>query len=444
MKKVVTFIFCIIACIAGVAAFVLNYVPGLSREQAMELLLKQDSVLYELYSQGFSENEVETAYEWYTNPDNIVTGEVTEFELLDSDGECYSVYCTEKFDTEEKFDTYFKEFVTEKALLKLKSQLNIKEINGKLCGVPLAYHTKNGYPEKAKILSVVKNGKTVFVTAEFVTYGKLYHPDVEEHLDSINDIKGNENVVDYTIEQCVYSFEYSIKYGWRSMYDTIGKACEVSSPKYAYNEYITTVSDKIAPVIRPSGYDDPELSYETALAILNDERLLKNQELSHAGFLAKPFVGSKLGVYDLYYKWLGCVDNQALPTYEKEHWHNNIFRIRFVPGLDTMKEFDDYFIQFFTEETLEMIKKEYAISESEGHLAIVPFGRLPIGSKLVDYELTTVNSIEYDDKTKTATVKLNEFDIEGNPCRLQYTSKLVYSENYGWRMHMEKISEFHT
>lgn len=431
MKKILSVIVLCVACMMGAVAFHFSYVPELTYEKAKELVQKQEELLCELYSQGFTWQELTDAYEWYADDDNKVSEISETHKVYKAIGACHSVYCIEKFDTEQKFDDYFTDFFTESALAKMKTELEISVKDGKLCGVPVKYESENKYPEEMRILSVVKNGKNAFVTVEFVTGKTLAEEYTEDVYKSMQEVR-NSDLMRKSFDQPVYTFEYSHKHGWRSTYDTFGKACKTTSIDEAYEKNLVLGSEKAPTLVRPDGYDNPMLTYDTALEILNEERHTMIGVIMYAGTCGK----SSDEYYSYYNQWAYKFDNQALPTYDEENGFDGAFRLNFVPWLDTMEEFDNYFLQVFTEETLEIIKGELGVSESEGKLAIVPRHRLAVGSALVDYDLTTIDSIEYDEKNKTAIVNLIVFDIEGNRPQV-FPKTLVYSEQYGWRVQQD-------
>ena len=163
MKKILSVIVLCVACMMGAVAFHFSYVPELTYEKAKELVQKQEELLCELYSQGFTWQELTDAYEWYADDDNKVSEISETHKLYKAIGACHSVYCIEEFDTEQKFDDYFTDFFTERAMNKMKKELEISETGGKLYGVPVKYESKNKYPEEMQVLSVVKNKKMLLL-----------------------------------------------------------------------------------------------------------------------------------------------------------------------------------------------------------------------------------------------------------------------------------------
>ena len=193
-------------------------------------------------------------------------------------------------------------------------------------------------------------------------------------------------------------------------------------------------------LVRPSGYDKRILTKDTALALLSEFRSMR-QLIFYSGY-TKDYTNKDINVWD----WANNPDNQVSQELVSYSIYPNCL-IYFVPGLDTMKKFDEYFLQVFTEDSLESIKEEWNIFECNGRL--VGNSTRGIGGVSMLWYATTVESITYiddpvyEDNIATVTYKnyLGGYGPYGDTlCRYQYKDCTYYfSDDYGWRIDLDSL-----
>lgn len=186
------------------------------------------------------------------------------------------------------------------------------------------------------------------------------------------------------------------------------------------SEAFANLPEKLPPIERIAGYNDPNLSEEVVI-----DTLVANK---NAVWLMGDFGIQDQHICRLweYYPKNWIIDHDfesVLPP--------NGHRVYYAPALDTEAEFDEYFSHIWTEETLDYNKKKYEVAEQNGRLTTISGdGR---HSTMVDLRDSKVKDIVYN-SDGSATAFVEEYAIDGL-CVGIYDFVFVYSEKYGWRYH---------
>lgn len=195
-------------------------------------------------------------------------------------------------------------------------------------------------------------------------------------------------------------------------------------------------------LVRPLGYDKRILTKDTALALLS-EFLHMRSLIFYSGYTITYTGTTEMDYWD----WPNNPDNQVSEELVSYSIYPDCL-IYFVPGLDTMEKFDEYFLQVFTEDSLESIKEERNIFECNGRLVGVnACGRMGGVSSLWDAtsveSITYIDDPAYEDNIATVTYKIYSggYGPYGDTlCRYQYKDCTYYfSDEYGWRIKVQSL-----
>lgn len=367
---------------------------SLTQEQAYELIVNAKEELFKAFASGFYELEFEEAYKWASKSENRIIlpkdySEKRPIGLKWDNFDYYVDYC-DSLKTVEAFDSYYSRIFTEETISVIKSTADIAERNGKLSGYS-AYYNKGAEPQ---VISVaIDNGTAIIKCKEMADFG--YELDKE------------------------YVFKYSDEFGW--IFE-LTNAPEISDMQTLEKEYMCRNIKDFLPeeaglIERSSDCYNPiltgEVALETYLAYINHRYIIYDFGIED---------------YALAATWSGKGFGRV--SEERNEW--GWLDVYLAPSVDTIREFDTYFTQIFTEEALDSIKESCYIKELDGRLIMPDIDGKH--SNMIDHSLSKIEGIEQNENTAICTISL--YDFVGNFHRTTEVT-LVYSDEYGWRFHTE-------
>lgn len=365
-------------------------VKSMSNEYAQYLIGNANDGMFEIFAAGFSKRELERAYRWVTDEDNIISFTQEDKEKILARYHYNDLSHYTKFDyglcIESNFYDYFRHFFTDNSIEFLKAAAGIEERKYKLSGIALWYDQE---PYEKKVVSVEIDGDVATIIC-----------------------KDSE---DLWWEQ-EYIFKYSDVYGWQL---ELEKEPSISSSYTLEMEYMcrnvkSFLPEKAEPIERHSDCKNPVLTKEAALDTYLDMMNIR-------------YVVLDFGVEDwrLSLAWATEGNGWVPDGYTDWYLHN----VYLAPAVDTNEEFMAHYGQILTEESLEIMQERYCIKEVDGRLMMPDYDGKH--SDMTDYSLTEVYSIEQIDNTAICYIIL--YDIEGKPDDPR-PYNFVYSEEHGWRI----------
>lgn len=352
---------------------------------------------------GFSHDEFERLAEWCTDDNTDADGLVASPDFADMDD----------------FDEHYLCYITNNTLDALKETLCVTENGGRLWQRPKYFYdpfNKLYFLSEAKVLSVRNYGEFARVTFSFpsVSFGRTYDENggITKTLADVEEVEET------------YTFRHSEKYGW---------VCELPALVKGFDYGVSVISEidyKFSQNLRSAGYDDITLDEKTALNITLYESDRLELMAEHSG----------LDYYNdswLIEKWVLFPANIASFAYVANYngievpWESTP-RTYYVKELDTVEEFDAYFLRVFTPRYLEKIKEKVNFTIENGKCAATNNIFYSIGN-VENKELARVVDISYSDNGKTAYVTISHFAFDEEfICDSTYT--LCFDKEYGWRV----------
>lgn len=186
---------------------------------------------------------------------------------------------------------------------------------------------------------------------------------------------------------------------------------------------------------RPNGYADPMLTEEMALSVLREASDMVNNVLIYSGIDVSE---KNSGAMDFLIAYCACeAEREPGNTIRKGSYPQDFYYTYFVPDLGTEEKFDDWFLQTFTENSLPVLKHYVDAVEYNGRMIGVNYYGKDVGIMQGDWEKSRILSLEQNNEDGTAVLCVDKYYSE-NDYQNDLVYRFVYSEQYGWRLDLDR------